>query len=293
MIRFEKTSSIDPTGKAVTVEAWAKADRPNGVVVARGGPAQGYALFVQGGRPRFAVRANGELFQVRGKEAVTGSWAHLVGVLTTDKELRLYVNGKLAASRKNVQLVASDPAQSLEIGGDDTSSVGEYTSPSSFTGTIDEVRVYHGVLSEDEIAERSLNLGRTPAKSAMLVLSCNFDGGDAKDDSGNNNHGTISGGQITKGRIGNAVKLAGGQQGRSGGSNVKPHWTSDVPLLVRAMVLAEQTLFIAGPPDVMDEEESFERVMARDDAVQARLAEQDAILEGSRGALLRAISAND
>ena len=151
------------------------------------------------------------------------------------------------------------------------------------------------MLSEDEIAERSLNLGRTPAKTATLVLSCNFDGGDAKDDSGNNNHGTISGGQITKGRIGNAVKLAGGggQQGRSGGSNVKPHWTSDVPLLVRAMVLAEQTLFIAGPPDVMDEEESFERVMARDDAVQARLAEQDAILEGSRGALLRAISAND
>ncbi len=98
---------------------------------------------------------------------------------------------------------------------------------------------------------------------------------------------------VAGGISGNAVQLTGGQQGRAGGSNVKPYWTSDLPLLVRAMVLAEQTLFIAGPPDVMDEEESFERVMARDDAVQARLAEQDAVLDGSRGGLLRAISASD
>lgn len=281
MVRFEKRPGIDPTGRALTVEAWVKAERPNGVVVAHGGPSQGYALFVQGGRPRFAIRSGGTLYQVRAEEAVTGDWAHLAGLLTTGRELRLYVNGKLAASRGNVELIAREPAQSLQIGGDDGGSVGEYTSPLSFTGSIDEVRIYHGTLSGEEIEERSLSLGRTPAKTATLVLSCGFDGGDARDDSGNGNHGAISGGDIGRGRVGNAVELAGGQADGAGGSNVKPHWAIDVPLLARAMVLADRTLFIAGPPDVLDEEASFERIMAEDDAIEATLAAQDAALEGS------------
>ena len=35
---------------------------------------------------------------------------------------------------------------------------------------------------------------------------------------------------------------------------MKPEWTRNVPLLVRAVVPAKRTLFIAGPPDLLDEE---------------------------------------
>jgi outer membrane protein assembly factor BamB len=68
-------------------------------------------------------------------------------------------------------------------------------------------------------------------------------------------------------------------------------WSRSVPLLARAMVLADKTLFIAGPPDVVDEEEAFRRV--GDPQMEAKLAEQDAALLGEQGTLLWAVSADD
>ena len=54
-----------------------------------------------------------------------------------------------------------------------------------------------------------------------------------------------------------------------------PKWSVWVPIRVRAMVLAGATLFIAGPPDVLDP------------------ADPMAAFEGRKGALLRAVSAAD
>ena len=68
-------------------------------------------------------------------------------------------------------------------------------------------------------------------------------------------------------------------------------WTRTVPLLVRAMVLADRTLFIAGPPDVLDEENAFRRV--GDPKIEAQLARQDAAMVGEEGSLLWAVSAKD
>jgi outer membrane protein assembly factor BamB len=71
----------------------------------------------------------------------------------------------------------------------------------------------------------------------------------------------------------------------------KYNWSRSVPLLVRAMVLADKKLFIAGPPDVVDEEEAFRRV--GDPKLQAQLAMQDVAMAGKRGALLWVVSAED
>ena len=68
-------------------------------------------------------------------------------------------------------------------------------------------------------------------------------------------------------------------------------WSRSVPLLARAMVLADETLFIAGPPDVLDEEEAFSN--PGDSKTNAALARQDAALAGEQGALLWAVSAKD
>jgi hypothetical protein len=74
--------------------------------------------------------------------------------------------------------------------------------------------------------------------------------------------------------------------------SIEYRWThSSLPLLVRAMVLAEETLFIAEPPDVVDEEQAFDN--AADPDTLAKLGEQDAALEGAHGALLWAVSALD
>jgi outer membrane protein assembly factor BamB len=74
-----------------------------------------------------------------------------------------------------------------------------------------------------------------------------------------------------------------------GKSAVKYRWTCEVPMMVRAMALAGDTLFIAGPHDLVDEEASFQNFP--DEAVQKQLALQDAALEGESGAILQAVDA--
>jgi hypothetical protein len=68
-------------------------------------------------------------------------------------------------------------------------------------------------------------------------------------------------------------------------------WSRTVPLLVRAILLADTTLFIAGPPDVVDEENAFRRV--GDPEIEAQLARQDAAMTGEEGSLLWAVSVKD
>ena len=82
--------------------------------------------------------------------------------------------------------------------------------------------------------------------------------------------------------------------------SIEYHWTNrSVGLLVRAMVLADETLFIAGPPDVVDEEEAFDYWSAEQNDpttepnIPEKLREQDAAFEGQMGALLWAVSASD
>lgn len=65
----------------------------------------------------------------------------------------------------------------------------------------------------------------------------------------------------------------------------------NLPLLGRAMVLADNTLFVAGPPDVVDETEAFGRF--GESEVYAKLVEQAAAFEGEKGGLLWAVSAED
>jgi len=68
-------------------------------------------------------------------------------------------------------------------------------------------------------------------------------------------------------------------------------WSEEVPVVVRAMVLAATRLFIAGPPAVVDEEWAFDHYTEK--AAAEKLAEQDAALAGKRGALLWVVDPAD
>jgi len=180
----------------------------------------------------------------------------------------------------------------LEVGADDAGAVGDYKSPLGFTGAIDEVRIYHAPLSADEIAAHAASRQRAPTEGDKLVLAVTFEGGTAEDVSGNANNGEIAKAQSVKGKFGRGMQFAF-RQSRTSGSFVKHRWDQDVPLMVRAMVKADDTLFIAGPPDLIDEETSFQRLMDRDPKVAKNLAAQDAALDGKQGGLLLAVSAQD
>jgi len=69
------------------------------------------------------------------------------------------------------------------------------------------------------------------------------------------------------------------------------YWSREAPLYVRAMVLANKTLFIAGPPDIIDEEQIFKNLGAP--VVARELREQTSAFDGQKGALLHVVSASD
>ena len=290
-ISIENSKSLNPVGKPLVVEAWVKADKRNGVVLARGGPAHGYALLIRAGQPQFVVRADQKVSVVSAKRKVVGKWVHLAGMLTADKKLKLYVDGKLTATAEAKRLIGSDPAQAMQIGADGETAVGDYTSPLPFTGLIDEVRVYYGTVSDAEIARHCTAQGKAAAKDARLVLCMTFDKGKATDESANGNHGKAGKLKTEKGRFGNAMKFTGAGANRRSSLSFPHRWARDLPMFVHAMVLADKTLFIAGPPDMIDEDQISKTLDVP--GVAGKLREQNAALDGKQGALLRVVSASD
>lgn len=290
MIRVAKSGTLDPTNKALAVEAWVNSASANGVVVAHGGPAVGYSLWLKNGRPQFSVRTSGEDVEtITARGRVTGKWSHLVGVLKKNGEMKLFVNGELKSEGKSDKLIPNDPAQSLEVGADDGGAVAGYGSPGAIQAFIDEVRVYHGDLSEHDVAQRYDDPDSKPA-SAKAVLSFSFDDKTATDESGNGNDGKLDGVQKVDGLIGKGMRFRG-QRGRAKGSYVNYTWRENLPLLVRSMLKINDNLVIAGPPDLIDEESTFQRLVNNDDSVNALLKKQDEALDGEQGALLQVVSA--
>ncbi len=65
-------------------------------------------------------------------------------------------------------------------------------------------------------------------------------------------------------------------------------WSGNVAIQVNSMVLTDNVLFAAGPPDVQDEEQSVKTLLEPE--TQRKLAEQSAAFQGQRGALLVAVA---
>jgi hypothetical protein len=136
------------------------------------------------------------------------------------------------------------------------------------------------------------------------------------------NNGTLNGGKVVTGKIGQAIQFSGkgggannvaGGKGKKGkakaadnangnatanakpasepkNSIVDPKWTTDVPIYVRAMVMAGFHLYIVGPPDIIDEEATFQKISEKDAEVQKLLSEQDAAMNGVQGAKLLTVN---
>jgi len=295
-IMFANSDRVNPTGKALTIEAWVMPDQKSGVVVAHGGPANGYALVLAQNKPVFHVRTANVLYSARAVEKLEAGWNHLVGVLSEGGEMVLFVDGEVVATAKAAGLVASQPLQTLEIGGDSGSAVGEYPSGPSYSGLVDEFAIYHRALDAEEVGRRFAKPGQ-PAEGA--VVACSFDDG-AKDISGGKNKLAAGKVDTRKGVSGKALLVARAkgkapQKSKTGlpankGSFVQHDWTGRVPMYTRAMALAGDTLIIAGPPDIIDEEYTFARLAEGDEDIKKELLAQDGALEGKDGGLMQTVS---
>jgi hypothetical protein len=73
------------------------------------------------------------------------------------------------------------------------------------------------------------------------------------------------------------------------GAEAMPYsWNRNIPVLVRGMVLANNTLFISGPPDLVNEEDAQNHYA--DSNIQAKLKKQKKALQGKEGGLLWAVN---
>ena len=86
-------------------------------------------------------------------------------------------------------------------------------------------------------------------------------------------------------------KARRGKGRRPRGGGFKHHWQVATPgLLVNAMVLGPDRLFIAGPPDVADETKMLGYLPGADDKINRQLKAQSDAWQGKQGGLLRAVS---
>ncbi|MBL7115544.1 MAG: PQQ-binding-like beta-propeller repeat protein [Kiritimatiellae bacterium] len=298
MINIPVTKSMDPVGKALTVEAWLKTSARDGVVIARGGPANGYALILDKGKPTFVVRSDGNIATTTADITITTEWVHLAAMLTKDNKLKIYVDGFLEGEGEIYGPISAIPMQGTEIGADAGGSVGNYPTPSLLAGTIDEVRIYHGELSKTEIKAHAANPGDASAQHAELVMHFPFDKGDATDASGNGNHGTLQSVAVVEGKQGKAMRFDGTTRTRVKSRRrftprqpFKFTWSTDLPLFARAMVKVTDKVIVAGPRDIIDERKVGK--LYNSPEMQIQLEKQAAMLSGTVGGILWMVSDTD
>lgn len=292
-VSVDKSPSLDPKNQPLTLALWVRISQDQGVILARGGASHGYGLLLEGGTPVFALRLANKLETVTGPPLPKDTWIHLAAVLGEDKVARLYVNGQQVGEKTVASLVQGDPNEAMQIGTDTGSPVGDYKQGTPLTGAVDEVRIYRRALTAAEIA----GLATAPeGPTDGLTLYFSFDGGNANDLSGNGNHGTVDCAQ-TPGRFGAALAFGAPATDRKGAPVLRPKvrfthtWSQIPPIYGRALVNAADALYLAGPLDVVDEEEAFRRPY--DEDIRQALARQDRILAGSEGAVLLALSRED
>lgn len=302
-VRFESTK-LDVSKKPLTVEAWVLPDGKDGIIAHQGGARMGYALALQDGRPGFSVLVaqGGASGTAEAQRPLDEGWHHLAGVLT-DKTLSLYVDGQLAAQVKSPGFITEQPRNGLQLGSAGISQVSKFGKGAPYTGMIDQFAVFGRALTESEIIDHANSAAAIKtAKDALVVAS--FDNGNARDESGNGHNGVLSGVETGKGKVAAALWFRKGTAtaapsviagaapagAPAKGSFVEHNWAHPVPIFTRAMAMAGKTVFVAGPPDRIDEEYAFERMSQKDPAILEELAEQDAALDGKRGATMWAVS---
>jgi beta-galactosidase len=154
-------ASLDITGKALTLEAWVKPER-----------ASSHAPIVGKGDTQFGLKVDltGEKleFNIFGKQAkwITlntpvpadwiGKWHHVAGVYD-GKELKLYIDGEVKATRKSSAPIASC-GHPVNIGRN-----AQYPDR-TFRGLIRRVRIYNQALPADELNKPDAE----PPRSAVL-----------------------------------------------------------------------------------------------------------------------------
>ncbi|UCD30346.1 MAG: sulfatase-like hydrolase/transferase, partial [Planctomycetota bacterium] len=158
---------LDPSNKPWAVSVWIKPETPTGVVLAHGGSKHGYALTLLKNTVEFGIRKNGDFLSPVSFKVLDTDWVHLVGMITAERVLQIYVDGQLTGSLDSDLFVVANPNNPLEIAADSDIQVYPQQLP-PFTGLIDEVMIFDGELTREQIrslaARQPLGFDATESK---------------------------------------------------------------------------------------------------------------------------------
>jgi arylsulfatase len=131
----------DVAGKPLEISADVDAKGTEGVIVAQGGAAHGYAIYLKGGKLAFAVREGGTLTTIAATEPLGTGQFQVQATLGEDGAMALLVDGKKVATGKAAGLISQQPRAAFTVGKSSNSAVGEYEPPAEFDGTVSKVHV--------------------------------------------------------------------------------------------------------------------------------------------------------
>ena len=140
-----------PRQTPVTVSAWIRPSKSDGVILAHGGASWGYVLHLADGRPAFSTRVAETLTTVAAAERLPDGWVHVAGQLAAGGAMRLFVGGKPVASAKAPALLAQDPNDNLQVGVDRGSLIAS-KADAFYGGLLEGVRVDYGDRTDAEVA---------------------------------------------------------------------------------------------------------------------------------------------
>lgn len=139
--RLERSRAPYVVDKGLTIAVRITAPGDRGVLVAQGGSAWGYALYLDAGRPCFAVRRSGELKTIRSEKPLPQEAGTLKVVWSRSGEISLFWNDQILARAANIPPLSSMPQDGLEVGRDEKGLVGDYPADYRFNGRLDQVTI--------------------------------------------------------------------------------------------------------------------------------------------------------
>ena len=126
--------------RGISIAARINAAGRDGVIVAQGGIAVGYTLYVREGLLCMGVRrSREELTTVRSETPLPGGPCSISATLSAKGAVTLVVDGQTVAAGKAPGPLPTEPAEHLVVGSDQRMPVGEYKAPFAFAGRIHEV----------------------------------------------------------------------------------------------------------------------------------------------------------
>lgn len=137
---LDRAHSPNLKGRSFTITADFEAKGADGVIVAQGGTANGYALYLHEGKLTFVVRITGTTTSIAAAESISGAHA-ATAHLAADGSLTLKLDGQIVAEGKTKGTLPAMPVDGLDVGADTAGLVGNYGPANSFVGTIKSVTV--------------------------------------------------------------------------------------------------------------------------------------------------------